>query len=245
VSQVVIPQNEFARLLHSAGKAILVGGQALAFWIARYDVAWDDAPEAIVTKDADFLGRKDDVERMAAAVGGSIEYPKTMNILVGVIRKRISVEDEYEVDILWRLNGLSPEEIRRHAVQVSNQSGARFFVMSPTDCLISRLENLRLIPAKQTPSGEWQARVAVRVARAYIEELLGKQDERDARRAATTILTAATHSMGINAFRKYGIDVLEAVPVAKFKHRGFFEQQWPQSLRRIEKVRGLGSPGSR
>lgn len=239
IELVPVPEEDLERLLASAGKAVLVGGQALAFWMNHYGVDASDAPEAVVTKDVDFLGEKHDVERLAAAVGGSVEFPKTMSILTGVIRKRITAETEYEVDVLRLVNGVSVNDIRREAREHALNGHARFFVMSPIECLVSRLENLRTIQDKQTPAGAWQAKTAVQVARRHIEDMLRNGPEKSAIRAATTILAAATHQMGMNAFESYGIDVLEAVPVDQFSNKNFVEKQWALSVARIAKVRNI------
>ncbi len=240
MSEVAIPADDLDRLLQNAGQTVLVGGQALAFWIAFYSVSIDDAPEAVVTKDADFLGDRQDAHRFSLVIGGTLEYPNDTSILAGVIKKRISDTELYEVDVLRLLNGLSPASVRKHAKEISDQSrGATYFVMSPTDCLISRLENLRTIAGKQTPAGAWQALIAVRMARSCLADLLNRGQEKDALRSATEILRAATHAMGMNAFRRYGIDVLEAVPIEGFKTKTFVEQQWKRSVTRIRQLRLL------
>jgi hypothetical protein len=240
VQHVPVPREDFDRLLESAGAAVLVGGQALAFWMAHYGVNASDSPEAVVTKDVDFLGEKADVERLAAAVGGSVEFPKHMSILAGVVRKRIAPDKEYEVDILWRINGVTDTDIRRTAIEQVIGAGAKYFVMSPIECLVTRVANLHKIEDKRTPAGIWQARKAVEVARRHIEDMLSKGAEREAIRAATRILATATHTMGINAFQKYDIDVLEAVPVSHYKSKAFVERQWTLSVGRVEKVRKFG-----
>jgi len=240
LAEVAIPAAEFDRLLRNAGKAVLVGGQALAFWIAYYSVQIEDAPDAVISKDADFLGDRDDAHRFSLAIGGTVDYPKTMSILAGVVRKRISPTEEFEVDILRTLNGLDPATVRKHAKEISDSGrNARYFVMSPVDCLVSRLENLRTIAAKQTATGAWQARVAIRVAHAHVEALLAAEQEKAAIRAATEILRAATHAMGMNAFKRHGIDVLEAVPIDAYRSRNFVEQQWTRSVSRIQQLRNI------
>jgi hypothetical protein len=113
--------------------------------------------------------------------------------------------------------------------------------MSPIDCLISRLENLRSIADKQTEEGVRRAQVAVRAARACINELLKNGQEREAIRSATEIVRAATHAMGMNAFRKYGIDVLESVPIEGYKTKSFIEQQWRRAVSRVEELRSAGA----
>jgi hypothetical protein len=240
LDQIAIPPAELDRLLAHAGPAILVGGQALAFWIALYSVPIDDAPAAVVTKDADFLGRREDAIRLSAAVGGSLEFPKGMTILAGIVRKQVGPNEQYEVDILRTLNGLSPSEVAKHAKEITDRvTGARYLVMSPVDCLISRLENLRTILEKQNEPGVWQARVAVRVARRHMEDLLARDEEKAAIRAATDILDASTQPMGLNAFKKYEIDALESIPVERYRTKAFREQQWPRAVKRIRGLRVL------
>ena len=244
MAQVAVPPAELDKLLANAGPAILVGGQALAFWIAFYAVPIDDAPEAVVTKDADFLGSRADAARLSQAVGGSLEVPKGMTILAGIVRKKVGPNQEYEVDVLRTLNGLSPADVTKHAKEITDRAtGARYLVMSPVDCLVSRLENLRTIAEKRNASGISQARVAVRVARGYIEDLLAKGEEKAAVRAATVILNAATQPMGLNAFKNYAIDALEAVPVESYQTKAFREQQWPRSVKRIHDLRKLTAAG--
>lgn len=240
MEQVAIPPAELDQLLRNASPAILVGGQALAFWIALYAVPIDDAPVAVVTKDADFLGSRDDAVRLARAVGGSLEFPKGTTILAGIVRKQVGPNRQYEVDVLRTLNGLSVAEVTKHAKEITDRvTGARYLVMSPVDCLISRLENLRTIREKQTDVGVWQARAAVRVTRCYVEDLLARNEEKAAIRAATGILNASTQPMGLNAFKKYEIDALESIPVEDFQTKAFREQQWPRSVKRIKDLRTL------
>jgi hypothetical protein len=205
----------------------------------HYGLDASDCPEAVVTKDVDFLGKQRDVERLAAAVGGSVEFPKHMSILAGIVRKRITQHQQYEVDVLWRVNGVTDTDIRRHAMEQIIGAGAKYFVMSPIECLVTRVANLHRIEDKRSPAGIWQTRKAVEVARRHIEDMLAKGAQRDAVRAATRILAVATHAMGINAFEKYAIDVLHAVPVDKYETRSFIDRQWRLSVARIQKVRAL------
>ena len=238
MTEVAIPPAELDCLLQNAGTAVLVGGQALAFWIAYYGVHIKDAPDAVVSKDADFLGGRDDAQRFSIAIGGEVEFPRPTSTLAGIVRKRLSPTKEFEVDILRTVNGLDPAAVRKHAREISDSSrDARYFVMSPVDCLVSRLENLRTIASKQTATGAWQARVAVRVAHTHAAALLAAEQEKEAIRAATEVLRAATHAMGLNAFKRHGIDVLEAVPIDAYRSRNFVAQQWPRSVSRIRQLR--------
>lgn len=235
-----MPDEDIARLLRHAGEAVLVGGQALAFWISYYRAPMRDAPGPVVTRDAGFLGDRDDAARLAKAIGGTVEYPRHMSILAGVVKKRLGAGAGYEVDVLRTLNGLAAEAVRKRAKTVTDESrGATYKVMAPVDCLVSRLENIRTIAAKRTDMDLWQARMAVHVARSQMEDLLAQDEEKQAIRAATQVFQAGTHPMGLHAFRRHAIDVLDAVPVGNFTSGDFVEQQCARSISRIRMLRAL------
>lgn len=235
---VDIPGAELDKLLRNAGGAVLVGARALAYWVAYYRVRIDGAAGTLSTHDVDFLGDRDDARRLALAVGGTVSFPENMSILAGVVSKTIRAGHQYEVDVLRTLNGLSPAAVRKRASKATeNLTGTSYFVMSPVDCLVSRLENLRTIAAKRTADGIWQARMGVKVVRACIESLLVDAREKEAIRVATDVLRAATHAMGMNAFNRHGIEVLESVPIDAYRSRNFVEQQWVRSVSRIQQLR--------
>ena len=81
--------------------------------------------------------------------------------------------------------------------------------------------------------------MAVRVARSHISEVLDKGEEKIAIRAATDILNAALQPMGLNAFKTYDIDALEAIPIEKYQTKAFVTQQWEISVKRIRNARKL------
>lgn len=240
-----VPGAELDKLLRHAGGAVLVGARALAYWVAYYRVRIDGAAGTLATRDVDFLGDRDDARRLARAVGGTVSYPENMSILAGMVRKTLPAGHQYEVDVLRTVNGLSPAAVRKRASKVTeNLTGASYLVMSPVDCLVSRLENLRTIAAKRNTDGIWQARVGVKVVRACIESLLADGREKEAIRAATDVLRAATHAMGMNAFKRHGIDALESVPIDAYRSRNFVEQQWTRSVSRIQQLRTSPVPAA-
>ncbi|MBX3745791.1 MAG: hypothetical protein KF833_10835 [Verrucomicrobiae bacterium] len=73
----------FARILADLGApSVVCGGQAVAFWAARFGLG------AIVSRDLDVLGERDGADRLAATLGGTIQYPHRyeMTVLAAVIR---------------------------------------------------------------------------------------------------------------------------------------------------------------
>jgi hypothetical protein len=109
--------------------------------------------------------------------------------------------------------------------------------MDPVDCLVSRLENRRRLAAKRDAAGAWHARLAVAVCRAYAEELLRLGEEPKAIRVATALFRIAGAAAGLQAYAKHGVDLLEAIPVERFRSASFKREQARQSLAAIRTLR--------
>ncbi|MEW6688619.1 MAG: hypothetical protein AB1452_05935 [Pseudomonadota bacterium] len=219
---------------------MLVGGQALAFWVAWLGVRLRDAPRAYISGDADFLGSREHVARFAAALGGKATYPprRAITALVGAVEKRAGTAS-VGVDVLHSLVGLDAEGVRRRAIEVTHPAdrSVRFRVMDPVDCLVSRLENLRRLAAKRDAAGAWHARLATAVCRAYVEELLRLGEERKAIRVATALFRLAGCAAGLQAYAKHGVDVLEAIPAQRFRSASFKREQARRSAAAIRRLR--------
>ena len=109
--------------------------------------------------------------------------------------------------------------------------------MDPFDCLVSRFENLRQIPEKQNEVGVWQSKIAIAVCGAYVEELIREEDERKAIKVATAVFKLAGSTTGLQTYGKYGLDILEAIPLSRFRNANFRNEQAVQSLANISKAR--------
>lgn len=191
---------------------MLVGGQALAFWLAWFKIDFSDGPRVYVSSDADFLG-----------------LPKQK-----MIKSKLIV-----VDVLHKVVGLDADAVRKRAVEVTHprDPSLRFRVMDPVDCLVSRFENLRQLAQKQNEVGAWQAKKAIAVCRAYIGELIRLGGERKAIKAATALFRLAGSATGLQAHAKYGLDVLAGVPIGRFSNDTFKREQARRSVAAIAKAR--------
>src|SRR5258707_11609847 len=73
-TEVPIGRPMLERILSLAGQhMILVGGQALSFWVSYYGLP---EPVSAITKDADFLGTPADVRRLATGLGGHAHFAR-------------------------------------------------------------------------------------------------------------------------------------------------------------------------
>ena len=109
--------------------------------------------------------------------------------------------------------------------------------MDPVDCLVSRFENLRRIAEKQNEVGRWQAGIAVSICRAYVDELMRLKSERKAIKVATAVFQLAGSATGLQAYAKYGLDIVEAIPIGRFTSESFKNEQARRSLAAIAKAR--------
>ena len=223
---------QLEKLLALAQDAVLVGGQAVAFWASFFNVPVPPALGSYVTKDSDFLGNRADVARMASGSRGAALYPHQHGItaLVGQVRIDLSEHEYLNIDVLHRIVGFDGGDgIRKRAQKVA-LGRARFKAMHPLDCLRSRLENLHKGAEKRGEAGTAQAELAARIVGRYLETMLETGRERLALKAIEGVAKMAFGPAGRSAFGSYGIDVLEAIPVKRISNRKFLDVRWPQIL---------------
>ena len=107
----IISESDLLKSLRVAGDAVLIGGQALAFWVAYFDLRLPVGPRAYISGDADFLGVLRHVETFAGALGGRAEYPSKRQIsaLHGAVTKATPDGPKILVDVLRSVVG--PERV--------------------------------------------------------------------------------------------------------------------------------------
>ncbi len=100
---------------------ILVGGQALAFWLEHYQI--DPTPKssedvAYVSMDVDFLGQRAHVKQLAEIISGKTNYPSkdAITILCGQIFVVDKTSKTFmNIDVIHRLGNMSSDEVRARA----------------------------------------------------------------------------------------------------------------------------------
>jgi hypothetical protein len=237
-AEVSISQDLLERILASATHdAVLVGGQSLAFWVARYDIK---LPEQFlvgaISDDADFLGNRNDVKSIAAQTNGVPEYPpkRAITALVGQVRIPLSPTAYVNVDVLHSLIGLSAADVRKRASLVTI-GHTTFSVMHPMDVFLSRIENLATLKEKQTPPGIEQAKLGVLVARHFIEETANSQEmgQKEAGKLIEYVVKVAKTGAGRRVSRDYGVDFRAGIPGYVINSESFQKIRYPQILGEI------------
>jgi hypothetical protein len=238
-----LTSEEIERILRACGsRALLVGGQALATWAVYYGIQPVGELSRAVTMDADFIGTSKMAEDLQRSLGSPWKIRKgTLDDFGGQVAKvyaTVPEEGIKQIDFLSGIVGLDTQVIRKRAPRLALADGATIQLLHPLDVLESRLRNLDALPSKRNSIGVAQARLAVSVVRAFIEDFMGSAgDPRTVRQAVKRVEKLALDTrLAVIAFT-HEIDVLAAIPVERIAYPRFREQQWPRILERLERKR--------
>jgi hypothetical protein len=238
LQEIPVSKEVMLRLFSSLPPdAVLVGGQALVFWVEHFKIdpmAGQDEDVAFVSRDVDFLGRREHVKILADAISGIADYPtnKALTILCGQVFV-VKEEDKtfMNIDVIHRIGNMDSAAVRRRAVQAVVQ-GKSFLVMHPLDVFVSRLENFRGIRNKQDENGLRQVTLAIEVAKRFVTEATGR-DETVAIKALEKIAETARGAAGMYA-RQHGAEVYDAIQpevlARTIKNRNFLAVRLPRLI---------------
>lgn len=235
--EAVTPPEIVDKLLKAAGRRglVLVGGQALHFWMTYYGIELPPNIPAI-SRDVDFLAESaanvDDVYWLASVLGGRalIPHERALTALVGQAQKDAGPDEVINVDVIFKVFG-AREGLRDRAV-LAEVDGHAFKVMHQLDLLKSRLDNLYLLAEKQTPNGVMQLDRAVLVARAFLADV-AKQPAQDAMRPPVLMYIKlvehlALSDAGRKVAERFGVHVADAIDPQWVHHTQFHVQKLPQ-----------------
>jgi hypothetical protein len=246
-----MPADLVQRILASAPPdVVLIGGQALAYWMGYYAIHAPKNTTPAISRDVDFLATDaanvDPLLQFARAIRGRAEVHNGRG-LSALIGSAMAPADEgriYNVDLLRDVVGLRRDHVAANAVQVTVQgSGTMLRVMHPIDVLQSRNVNLHTLPEKQNEAGQLQLRLGVEVARKYLEheiEVIAQDSGmtgNQRRRAIFDAISAVTEYSTEDAARKnaerYDIFLADAIPAWSIDSGDFWEKQWPRLRSRM------------
>ncbi len=242
LTEVPISREVVLQLLsHIPQDLILVGGQALAFWIEQYQVnpfPQSSKDEAFVSMDADFLGKYEHVKILAGIIAGKATYPpkKTMTILCGqvfIVDK--TAKTFMNIDVIHKIGNMDSDAVRNRAATASVE-GNSFLVMHPLDVLVSRVENYRGIPEKRNSNGLRQIELSIEVAKQYVIDAI-ERDEKVAIQAIEKIAETARSAAGKYA-RKKRAEIYDAIEpnclLKLIKNENFLSIRLPRLAEEIE-----------
>ncbi len=213
--------------------AVLIGGQAVALWIRYFNIR---SRLPALTEDIDYLGTKAEAKRVSARLKirhklriASLDDNTPNSAVLSVEMK--GYPEPVLIDYLTTVIGLKSKAIEESAAVVEFEGG-RLRVLHPLQLLQAKIWNLYRLESKRTPEGIEQARLAIQIASAFIEQ--SKMTQRELLDAIEAIGRFAATAPARFAAEHYRLDCLKAIPESVFR-RGvlpeeFHEKRWPQIL---------------
>ena len=247
--EAYLPPDLVDRVLSSTqDDVVLVGGQALAFWMDRYGIE-HGLRQPAVSRDIDFFtpdaANTTPLLRFAEAIGGEarIQDKRALTALVGSAIAPAEGGLVYNVDLLHTVVGLNREDLFSNAMQAQTRNGTRFRVMHPLDVLQSRNANLHRLREKQDALGQQQFRLAIAVTRAWLEaeidlleggsSLPVKKHERAKLDLIQAVADYASEDAAKKNAARYGIFLADAIPAWRIHVPEFWNKHWPQLRQRM------------
>lgn len=216
-------------------RTILVGGQAVAFWSGYFHVR----PRIdALTRDIDFIGTRAEAVRAARdlayrhelRIAGFDDPPPNTAVLLVEMK---GYREPIRIDYLTGVIGPQTAAVARSAVTIAF-AGHRLKVIHPIELLRSKIGNLHHLPAKRTPEGAEQARLAIEIVAAYLNQ--PGHSGRDLLRAIEAVGRFAASAPALDVRRKFRLDCLDAVPAAIREDprlpKEFRDTRWPQIVRK-------------
>ena len=230
--------KDAARLIQEThtDNAVLIGGQAVAYWIRHFGIK---SKLSTFTDDIDYLGTRAEARRASAR----LKIPHKLKIATFEDNTPSSAlllvdlegyPDPILIDFLASIIGVESKAIEKSAVVVEFE-GAPLRVLHPLQLLQSKIWNLYQLEAKRTGEGIEQARLAIEIAAAYVDQM--RSDQRTTLNAVAAIGKFAATTPARFAADMYGLDCLKAVPASMLREgalpENFLTKRWPQILANV------------
>ncbi|MDQ0044488.1 hypothetical protein [Variovorax boronicumulans] len=205
---------------------VLVGGQALAFWMSRFGIEPDGAA---ISNDGDALGKVAKAIDLAQAIKARVELPAktSRTAIVAQLRLPAAGGRERNIDVLHKLYTVAglkkstdfTKRVIDDSVEVEWRPGRFIRVMDPFDVLESRAQNAVGLFVEKGPHVLTQARWAIQVAReALMKTAAANADPRDRLGSRIQCIYALARSqVGRRLLAEHQIELLDAVDLDRLR----------------------------
>lgn len=217
-------------------KAVLVGGQAVAFWVKQFGLR----PRLpALTVDIDFLATRAEAKRIAArlTVRDVRHVLKTATLDDNTPNSAVLLVtlDNYPqpvlIDYMAGIIGVDSKAVEKSAVQVEFD-GQPLRIIHPLHLLQSKVGNLYHLSSKRSEAGVEQARLAIEIVASFLEQ--ARLAKRERLKAIEAIGKYSVTAPARYAAENFGLDCLNAVPASLLRKGAlpeeFLKKRWPQIL---------------
>ena len=218
-------------------KAVLIGGQAVAFWAQYYGI---ESRLPALTGDIDYLATLSEAKRISAR----LKIPHTLKVASlddhTPNSAVISIDmDGYPepvlIDYLTGIIGVKSEAITKSAVVIEFE-GEPIRVLHPLHLLQAKIWNLYRLEEKRNQEGIEQARLAIEIAAAFIQQQ--KMPRRELLNAIEAIGRFAATAPARFVAERFGLKCLNAIPRSVLEDgvlpEEFHKKRWPKILAAVK-----------
>lgn len=214
-------------------RAVLVGGQAVAFWVKQFGLR---TRLPALTVDIDFLATRAEAKRVAARL--TVRHvlktatldDNTSNSAVLLVTLE-HLPQPVLIDYMAGIIGVDSKAVEKSAVEV-RFDGQPLRIIHPLHLLQSKIGNLYHLRSKRTEAGIEQARLAIEIAASFLEQ--ARLAKRERLKAIESIGKYAATAPARFAAENFGLECLNAIPAALLRKGAlpeeFLKKRWPQIL---------------
>lgn len=253
VDESPVSRDMVALILSGAPEPmVLVGGQALAFWMERFAIGASASVSrelhSQVTADVDFLGTAKSAALLADVLNARmINFdPRALTSLSAQVRIRAATGLEHNIDVLHMMydaGGLRKSrdftrKAKARAVIAELENGHKIRILHPLDVLATRINNAAGLIDLKGPHVVTQARWAIRVAYAAIAaNALSPGNEKNRPGAmAQEVFRLSAGAAGRAVRVNHGIDAAAAIPFETLtKHVTGFDVQGARMIAALKR----------
>ena len=207
---------------------MLIGGQAVNYWAETY-LSQEPALAAwlpFTSKDIDFQGGRDDVLKLARALGVRAQLPhrKEMTAFAGGVPFHVG-DLATKIEFVRHLPGVENAKIEARAM-TAQRDGKELRVLDPISLLSCKLYLALRVDQSNRRDAD-HARIMIICVRAFLRETLrgvesGELSARGWLAAVERVLKLAESNIGRKTTRELGVDWSQALPldeIATSSHR--------------------------
>lgn len=204
---------------------VLVGGQALAFWMSRFGIEPDGVA---VSNDGDVLGKAGQALELAQSISARVELPEKTSLIsiVAQLRLPTTLGKERNIDVLHMLYTVAgprksstfTKRVIDDSVEVEWRPGKCIHVMDPFDVLESRAHNAVGLLKQRGPHVLTQAAWAIQVARIALLRIAADSPSGTRVGAKVQRLYKLSRSqVGRRLLSEHSIELLDAIDLVELR----------------------------
>jgi len=234
-------EEVFAVLAKSGWRPIIIGGQAVNFWVqwCEREAEADFGPEPFASKDIDLVGNKGHVQQCAKILHGTphVPGPDHMTPEQGYVEAVVSSGRTVRIDFLADSLPNAAKEVRENALPFNARWG-QFYVMDPVACMKSRVYNVVQIPGKyDNAHGVRQLRASIQVVPLFCQWVIREGGDDAARTVLAMYKAVYKFTVGQHAkklWKSHSIDTFDSVQLLDGLPQDFQIEAYPRWKEKVD-----------